>query len=1147
MTVTDQLSFSKNALKEYTQKINKLYNLGLANEESYYPDFKDLLKDFFKSEEYDVIVASRRERNEGKPDITVYMNSIPIINIEGKNPGDWIDEWLKKESKNRLFKQVYRYRGGKLANIPVIITDFLRIWIVDKESPNSLESDINIKYKFHVIDDIEEIWKPSKNAKVNIENALHYAAEEIAFSITKVSSMIPHLVKYAKKLKDKILDVFKDPKNPMKIYLEGIRDDFINSIFSSDKEQKSEEFADLFAQTMIYGGFLAWMRFCKDGNSSIDFNFNIATKYLPYGTFTFNLFTDISTKSSPEIKKKIISKIEKIFQLSEFKKITENTETLMITFYSDFLWQYSPELAKDRGIVFTPHSIINFIVRGIDHFLKNEFNVSDGIISSKVNFLDPAAGTMGFPCEIIRLAKNYFQKKYDNQPGRIISEFDNWVHNSFLNNTFAFEILMAPYVLGHLRTNMLLDELGAKVDSSKDRINLLLFNTLMELQTTLKDFRNPAIGQEIIEALNIRNNKPILVVLSNPPYNVSSQNKFEWIEKKINYKDNSFKNKSKVEILEIKKKENDYYWDLQREGTKKITGVKALQDDYIKFIRFAQWKIRQNKYGIVGYITNNYYIDGLVFRGMRSSLRRDFDLIYILNLNGDARKSIPRKIIDQGITYDESIFGIKIGVAIVFLIRTPIHSNDKCEIKYVEKWGSKLEKFEFLAQQIKDIAFYNISKRLDYEFCPDEFYLRKKYNNFTYLLDIFQKNGVGIVTGQDTLVSNVDKNRLEQIIKNFYDGIYLKNLKPISYVNRSRVREKGLKYEDNDINFNDNRDWKINVAMKSNIKVALKSITEWTYRGFDRRFLSYYRPLIKTGTDQFFIMQYLLSHQKNLTLIVNRRSRGKAIDCASSIFISDKIFDNASNEGPSGFRSDAFPLRINKSIKPNDFDKPKPAVDSNIKNKFKKQLRYNQDISDEQIFYYIYGVLYVPLYRERYALGIAQDYPRIPFPDDKILFLEMSNLGKKLAEFHLLQAIHLNPLQFSMSNSTDYKIYYVRRNDKDDEGNQIPDTYDPKTQKIYFKKRSKTQIRDETEGDPLNNITWIGGITQEMWDFEIGGRQQLKEWLYSRKYSNQPKKNTIQRALNNKELDYFLKMCDAIKKTFELLPKLDDIYKKIDP
>jgi len=1101
MTITDQLTFSKNALSNYAQKIGTLIDQEVATEESFYPDFRDLLKDYFSSNEFEVISVPKAESTEDKPDFIIYMDNIPIINIEAKNPYDPIDKWILATSKNRLFEQIYRYRGREASNIPVIITDFLQIWVIDNDSPNSIDSDHQVKYKCKIIDDSNRVWKSFKNAKKNFEIALNYACKDIVLSIAKVSSMIKHLVNYAKKLKEKIMDVFKEPSNPMKNYLENIRNDFLESIFSSDKEKKSQEFADLFSQTLIYGGFIAWMRFCKDGNSSQDFTFNIVTKYLPYGTFIYSIFSEISVKLSPEVQKKIISKIERIFQSSNFERITENTETLMITFYSDFLQLYDPEMAKDRGIVYTPHPIVNFITRGVDYFIKKYFNKNDGLASEDIYFLDPAAGTMAFPVEILRLVKDYFEKKYSKQPGRILNEFNEWVQNQFLNNVYAFEILMAPYVLGHFRINMVLEDLGTKFNPQKNRVKLFLFNTLMELQTTLQDFRNPAIGEEIVEALNIRNKQRVLVILSNPPYNVSSQNKYDWIEEKI----------------------EDYKIDLQREGTKEITGLKGIQDDYVKFIRFAQWKITQNKFGIVAYITNGFYIDGLIFRGMRSSLRKDFDKIWIVNLHGDARKGIPNSVQKQGIIKDENVFGIKTSVAIAFFIRTINHSDQNCEIKYIDKWGSKAEKFEFLSQSFKNFKFIDVPARLDYEFYPDEFILRNKYKTFIYLIDIFKKNIVGIATGHDHDIMDISRSETENKIKNLFEKysqiVHTLPLKP-------------------------NKLWNPRKILKTSLDKSLSSIIEWNWRGLDKRYISYNTNLL--GRDRYQLLQYLISpNDDNLCLIINRLSRGCKGD--SSVLMTNTIFEHSCCEGSSGQDSYAFPFKINESNKPNKFDKPKPAIHSNIKQDFIDNLKYGDNITDLQIFYYIYGVLYSPTYRDRYYLGLQKDFPRIPFLDDKDPFIEMSNLGNKLSDLHLLKAKELDHTQFPMSESTDYKIYNVRSKDKDNQGNQILDTYDPATQKIYFKKRTKTQIKDEQEGDPLNNITWIGGITQSMWDFEIGGRQQLKEWLYSRRYSNEDKKNYIQRPLNSKELEYFLKICDAIKKTIELLPEIDTVYKKIDP
>ena len=1070
MTVVDQLAFSKNALNQYAAKIGILIDSEVANEESFYADFRDLLKDFFNTDDFNVIIVPKAKETTDKPDLIVYMDNIPIIHIEAKNPYDPVDKWLLADTKNRLFDQVYRFRGREDNNLPVIVTDFLHVWVIDKDSPNSKEIDHQVKFKLKILDDSGTSWKAYSGIKKQFESVLNYACEEIAISISKVSSMIPHLVKYAKKLKEKILDVFKEPSNPMKNYLENIRNDFLESIFSSDKEKKSQEFADLFAQTLIYGAFIAWIRYCKEGNPPSNFSFSKATEFLPYGTFIYSIFAEISIKLSPEIQRTIIKKIERIFQSTLFEKIIENTETLMVTFYGDFLNKYDPEMAKDRGIVYTPHPIVNYMTRGIHFFLKKYFHKEEGILNEGINFLDPAAGTLAYPIEILRLAKNEFINKYSKQPGRILNEFNNWVYKSYLPNTYAFEILMAPYVLAHFRLNLVINDLNVKFNPQKNKANIFLFNTLMSSQTTLNDFRNKSIGEEIVGALGIRKNQEILVIISNPPYNVSSQNKIDWIEEKM---------------------------DLYKEGLDE-KNIKPLSDDYVKFIRFAQWKICENKNcqkGIVAYITNNTYLDGRIFRIMRKELCKSFDYIYITNLHGNSRKG------ETGNPFD-----IRVGVSIVFFIRLEDHSDERIEIFYKSIDNpSKYEKFNELEKPFELAYFKQITITDQNYFVPLEADsdMIEKYNNFLGLEDIFLNYSIGIQTHHDDFLIHIDKEVLIERLKLFFNKEY------------SKLKEINIELKPSNT-------WDPESARKnSNYNKVIKTINTVSYRGFDERNLIFDDDFVERGRTSFMneIKRY------NYTICTTKQLMKPPFN---HIFITNKPFDGCVLSTKSKEAAYGFPLRFNNR--------------TNIK---KPKLKFN--IEEERLFYYIYGILNSKIYQNRYQGFISKDFPRIPFPKNREYFVLMANKGKRLAELHLLEAKDLDTTQFYMSKSTDYKIYYIRRYDKDDDGVQINDTYDPITKKIYFKKRTKTQIKAEKEGDNLEYITWIGDITQEMWDFEIGGRQQLKDWLYVRTYSEEIKKNTIQRQLNTNELKYFLKMCDAIKKTNELLPELDEVYKKIDP
>ena len=1072
MTVVDQLSFSKNALNQYVNKIEKLIESEVANEESFYADFRDLLKNFFKTEEFEVIIVPKAEEKKDKPDFIVYMNNIPIFHVEGKNPYDPVDKWLLADTTNRLFNQIYRFRGREDNNIPVIVTDFINIWVIDKESPNSKDSDHQVKLKLKLVDDSGTSWKTYSGIKTKLESALNYVCEDAVISISKVSSMIPHLVKYAKKLKEEIIEVFKEPSNPMKNYLENIRNDFLKSIFSSDKEKKSQEFADLFAQTLIYGGFIAWMRFCKDGNDSRLFKFINAINYLPYGTFIHSIFSEIAVKLSPEIQRNIITKIEKTFQSSDFEKITENTETLMITFYSDFLQKYDPEMAKNRGIVYTPHPIVEYMTRGVHFLLKLYFNKDEGILNRGISFLDPAAGTLAFPIEIIRLANKEFKKKYISQPGRVLNHLSDWVHNSYLPNTFAFEILMAPYLLSHFRLNMILNDLGVKFNPQKDKANIYLFNTLMSSQTTLDDFKNLSIGEEIISALRIRKNQEILVIISNPPYNISSQNKIDWIEEK----------------MDLYKKNLDE------------TNLLPLSDDYVKFIRFAQWKLCETencKKGIVVYITNNTYLDGRTFKEMRKELCKSFDYIYVTNLHGNVRKG------EQGNPFD-----IMVGVSIVFFIRLEAHSDEKIKLFYRSiNNTNKYEKFNELQKNFNVNDFFEIDLNENYYLIPFEIDsdIIEKYNNFLSMDKIFRNYNTGTYTHRDNLLVHSDKLTLEENLTNYFND-------NISFL------------EERKIHIHSTRDWDMDLAREQTnfLEVKLKIIIS-SYRAFDKRYLCFDEHLIERGCSRSELMNNLSS--ENPAICTTKQLMNPSF---SHVFVTTNPFDVCFLSTRSKEAAYGFPLMFN-----------------NESNLVLPSLEY--DILEEDLFYYIYSVLNSKIYQKKYQELLAKDFPRIPFPKVKNIFMEMTNKGKRLADLHLLVAEDLDTTQFPMSNSSDYKIYYIRRYDKDNDGIQISDTYDPRTKKIYLKKRTKTQNKAEQDGDSLEDITWIGGITQKMWDFEIGGRQQLKNWLFIRTFSENVKKNTLQRPLNNEELDYFLRMCDAIKKSIELLPELDEIYKKIDP
>jgi len=541
---------------------------------------------------------------------------------------------------------------------------------------------------------------------------------------------------------------------------------------------------------------------------------------------------------------------------------------------------------------------------------------------------------------------------------------------------------------------------------------------------------------------------------------------------------------------------------------------------------------------------------------MRYHLYKSFDEIWILDLHGDWKESY---LCPEG-KKDGNIFGVDCGLAISFFIRYDKNHNDnECKIKYTEVWGTKEEQLRFLKTlEIEKVDFIDIQKNQMFDFIPSltSETIEKKYNDhFVYLLKLFKKNVVGVITKRDSFVSNVDKERLITVIKKFYNKLYHPFFTSWTYTNHKKERQSGELFKDGEIEFKDNRDWKIEEALENgNAEEACKAIIESQWRGFNKRYISYYKPLLTKGATSYSQMQYLLPHQNNICLIINRQSRGKAVKFASSAFITKNIFDNMCNEGPIGLHSYAFPLKNNNSSEKDTFDNPKPAIHYNFNENFIKKLPYWDKIKNkcyEAVFYYIYGILYSPSYRKIYNELIAKEYPRIPFPSSKEIFERMVLLGKKLADYHLLldsevknvRLRDINENKIERSPDGDFNIK-IRRY-----------VYFPSQERIYFDTK---RVRDPDDPEGKHKIDapkkdkdgilpfYIGNITNKMWNFEIGGILQLNQWLRSRRYRAEPKKDYITRGINQEELKYFIHVCNSIAFTIDLRSELDTVYNEIE-
>jgi predicted helicase len=331
--------------------------------------------------------------------------------------------------------------------------------------------------------------------------------------------------------------------------------------------------------------------------------------------------------------------------------------------------------------------VVSYIVRSLHNILKEHFGRDDGFANESVTVLDPAAGTLTFLADTAKLAVEEFASKY-GEGGK-----ENFIKGHILKNFYAFELMMVPYAVGHLKMSFLLEELGYKLRRD-DRFKLYLTNTLeMEelAQTELPGMAS--LSEESHLAGRVKKEQPILVILGNPPYSGHSANvseKYVKVETKTG-KEKSQKIKTWIgELIE-----NYKVVDGKPLGEK---NPKWLQDDYVKFIRFAQWKIDQAGEGVLGFITNHSYLDNPTFRGMRQSLMNSFNEIYILDLHGN---SLKKEKCPDG-SKDENVFDIRQGVAIAIFIKNKVTDRNVCPTENYEMVGQA-----FLPDKTKPCNVYH--------------------------------------------------------------------------------------------------------------------------------------------------------------------------------------------------------------------------------------------------------------------------------------------------------------------------------------------------------------------------------------------------------------------------------------------------------
>jgi hypothetical protein len=920
--------------------------------------------------------------------------------------------------------------------------------------------------------------------------------------------MVSQLVRSCRDLRKVMIP---DPSDQMATFIQQFKSNHCVKQVPEILLQSNEKFVDFIVQGLVFSSFHAWLRFHKipaddSEQSAKHFTFSIVPRLLPSDFFLRYLYI-YDTEKTPTtfIENLLCKKMEQIFQTTKFFQVIDQIDDIFALFYSEFLNVYDAQTAKDMGVNYTPCAIVDFMVQGMDYFLEHEFDIKNGILHDVANYkttsslthslnlriIEPAAGTMAFPLGLLNLAYSKLIQllpliQFETDNISVDRIYQKWIEDFFFRHLYAFEILPIPYIFGKINVYLnifdrLIQDTNPKcisADIIEKKLHYFLTNSITDPSLFNKLIENEPkypIGKRLSEE-----KPPLLVIFGNPPYNINTQNDSDWLRS----------------LLE------DYKIDLNEKN------LKILSDDYVKFIRVSQWEIGQNGKGMIIFITNNNYLDGSLFRIMRKSMLESFNKIYIADLHGNMRK-------------DEKAnpFNIKVGVAIMFAIRT---SNDigpnKCSIHYLDVNGETVEeKYQILNQSFTSEMFQSIPITPEYFFLPKNSAEEERYHEFICIKDLFlNEPKSGIMSGRDSLVSNVDPELLKQNIDLFFKHDF-------DFLDKLGVEVGKTK------------NWDPETAFKrSNKEKALKNIVKYNYRGFDVRYLVY-DPALVEGSRIGYIN---LISKANPAISTTRSIRAQYFShalitryppekCHLAVKDSSYVFllkyDNNGTEYNLNLTKVSFPT------------------------------------TPEDLFYYIYSILSCNLYRQRYQTQLKRNFARIPFPkslDPKLTpseFVEMTQLGKLIANIHMGIDFNLQQGEFGIADCSDKRI--------------INPVYLPSHALLLFnylasspKSIESSKISSDEVERLKKNGMWVSGITNEMWEFEIGSIPQIQNWLISRKYvdpikevhdyqkDKTPRKRHVglRRGLNSEDLQDFMELCVKIKRTIQLLPELDACYAKID-
>lgn len=1040
---------------------------GNATEHSYRPALKSLLEAVVPG-----ITATNEPRRIdcGAPDYIITQNGIPLGFVEAKDIGKPLDEIEKSD-------QLRRY----LESLPnLILTDYLEFrWYAQGSRRLAAclaktQTSGKLRLETGGAEELEELLRGFLTAKIPVVSSPRDLAERMAALARLVHSIIAKTF------------AAEGERGALHEQMEGFRRILLHDL-------TAEQFSDMYAQTICYGLFAA--RCNHDGGS---FTRERAAYELPKtNSFLRELFSHIAGPGLDDRISWIVDNLAELLNradmaaiLKDFGRATRQ-EDPVVHFYETFLAAYDSKMRETRGVYYTPEPVVSYIVRSVDRILKKDFKTSKGLADEakikverpkenrkgmekvevhRVQILDPATGTGTFLHQTI----SHIHEGFKGNQGL----WSGYVRENLLPRLYGFELLMAPYAVAHMKLGMLLRE--TKYDfATEERLRVYLTNSLEEAhEMTGLPLFTQWLSKEANRANEIKKDAPVMVVLGNPPYSGHSANRGEWIANLLHGMDGNAATGG------------DYFQvDGKPLGEK---NPKWLNDDYVKFIRFAQWRIEKTGYGVLAFVTNHGYLDNPTFRGMRQALMRSFDDIYVLDLHGNSKKK--EKAPDGG--KDENVFDIQQGVAIGLFVKRGKKQTESARVRHAELFGLRKDKYKVLAEtDCANTDWEELKPQSPfYLFVPQNTGLLAEYEKGWKITEALPVNGVGLTTARDSIVINFEKEPILARALAFRDA-------PES--NEEICRKLGIPLK---------KGWDISRARKliraeNDLHRHIRPIL---YRPFDERLIFYHDSLVWRTVKQ--IMRHMLAG-KNLGLITVRQVAEGIFNHAlvSSSIIESRM--TLSNKGI-GF---LFPLYLYPE--PPEMFGDSGSRRSNLAPEFiadfsaKLKLSFAPDgkgdlkktFGPEDVFHYAYAVFYSPTYRKRYAEFLKMDFPRLPLTSNTALFRKLCSFGEELTSLHL------------MEKSPESKVRY-------------PVNGDNAVENVRYAEPAKGLLGRVW----INAAQYFENVPPEVWEYHVGGYQVCQKWLKDRKG----------RKLSYDELTHYRGIISALGRTIDIQAEIDQAVGK---